>query len=322
MKTKTSWVLAVAGALMFITAPALGAAANEPDGRGPFADVDGSIHELDVASLHAAGITTGCGEWLFCPDDDVTRAEMAAFLNRALELPPADAAAFSDTSRSRFAEDIAAIAAADITAGCGAGQYCPDEPVTRGQMASLLVRALGLSPAEGDPYHDDDGNVHEQDIAAITAAGITHGCGDGRFCPEDPVTRAQMASFLARALDLEPPAQMPEIPMDVVEELKSLQVPTGPGAEGWRPLVEKYFEPGDVDRAIRVMACESNGDPNARNPSSGAGGLFQHLPSAWAERAAGAGFPGASIYDPEANIAAAAYLLYGRGGGWGHWVCK
>lgn len=143
MKTKTSWVLAVAGAMMFITAPALGAAANEPDGRGPFADVDGSIHELDVASLHAAGITTGCGEWLFCPDDDVTRAEMAAFLNRALELPPADAAAFSDTSRSRFAEDIAAIAAADITAGCGAGQYCPDEPVTRGQMASLPIE---LSP--------------------------------------------------------------------------------------------------------------------------------------------------------------------------------
>lgn len=321
MRKKTRWALAVAGALMFITAPAFGAAA-EPDGRGPFADVDGSVHEPDVAALHAADITTGCGEWRFCPDDEVTRAEMAAFLNRALGLPPAAMSKFSDTVGSRFADDIAAIAAADITIGCGAGQYCPDEPVTRGQMASLLVRALELPPAEGDPFHDDDGNVHEADIAAITVAGITHGCGSGGFCPDEPVTRAQMASFLARALDLEPPAELPVIPADVVEELKAVEVPTGPGAEGWRPLVEKYFDPGDVDRAIRVMACESGGDPNARNRSSGAGGLFQHLPGAWDERAAGAGFPGASIFDPEANIAAAAYLLYGPGGGWRHWVCK
>ena len=321
MKSKTSWVLAVAGALTFIAAPAFGAT-NEPDGRGPFADVDGSIHEMDIAALHAAGITSGCAEWLFCPDDDVTRAQMAAFLNRALELPPAESATFDDTSESRFAEDIAAIAAADITVGCRAGEYCPDEPVTRGQMASLLVRALELPMAEGDPFHDDDGNVHEEDIAAIAVAGITYGCGDGRFCPDEPVTRAQMASFLVRALGLEPPAELPAIPTDVIDELNRLDVPTGPGAEGWRPLVEKYFEPGDVDRAIRVMACESNGDPKARNRSSGAGGLFQHLPSAWAKRAAGAGVPGASIYDPEANIAAAAHLLYGPGGGWKHWVCK
>ena len=308
MKSKTSWVLAVAGALTFIAAPAFGAT-NEPDGRGPFADVDGSIHEMDIAALHAAGITSGCAEWLFCPDDDVTRAQMAAFLNRALELPPAESATFDDTSESRFAEDIAAIAAADITVGCRAGEYCPDEPVTRGQMASLLVRALELPMAEGDPFHDDDGNVHEEDIAAIAVAGITYGCGDGRFCPDEPVTRAQMASFLVRALGLEPPAELPAIPTDVIDELNRLTC-RPVTRRGWRPLVE-------VLRARRrrsgdsVMACESNGDPKA-NRSSGRQPL-PAPPGAWAKgppgRVSRASMPGPGEH------AAAAHLLYGPAGG-------
>lgn len=322
MTQRLKWMLAVAGILLTFAVPASGSTP-EADGKGPFADVDGSVHELDVAALATAEITSGCGEWLFCPDDEVTRAEMAAFLARALDLPRPDDATFVDAEESLFQAEIEAIAAADITVGCRAGEYCPNEPVTRGQMASLLVRALDLSPSEGDPFADDDGNVHEADIAALATAGITHGCGPARFCPDDPVTRAEMASFLARALGLERPAEMEEIPADIIEQLNAVEVPTGPGAEGWRPLVEKYFPADEVDRAIRIMQCESKGDPGARNPSSGASGLFQHMPRYWPERAAGAGFSGASVFDPEANIAAAAYLVYDHpGGGWKHWVCK
>jgi len=297
--------------------------ADEGDGRGPFADVDGSQHEADVAALWAAGITTGCGEWLFCPDEEVSRAQMAAFLARALELSIPEESTFSDIAASDFAAEIEAVAAADITLGCAPGQYCPEAPVTRAQMASLLVRALELPPAEGDPFTDDAHSIHAGDIAALAAAGVTHGCGDTRFCPEDPVTRAQMASFLARAFDLSAPEDLPQIPTDVLEELQAPPWPTGPGAEGWRPLVEQYFPAGAVDRAIRIIACESKGDPRARNPRSGASGLFQHMPRYWPDRAAKAGFPGASIFDPEANVAAAAYLVYDDpGGGWHHWVCK
>jgi hypothetical protein len=88
--------------------------------------------------------------------------------------------------------------------------------------------------------------------------------------------------------------------------------------EDWRPLVEVFFEPGDVDRALRVIACESRGEPSAKNPSSTASGLFQHLASQWRSRSAQAGWGGSDVFDPVANVAVAAWLVY-EGGGWSHW---
>lgn len=89
-------------------------------------------------------------------------------------------------------------------------------------------------------------------------------------------------------------------------------------AEGWRPLVEAHFAAADVDRALLVIHCESSGDPNVAHPSSGAAGLFQHLPKFWEERSTKAGIPGANIFDPESNVIVAAWLVY-SGGGWRHW---
>ncbi len=89
-------------------------------------------------------------------------------------------------------------------------------------------------------------------------------------------------------------------------------------AEDWRPIVELYFEPRHVNRALRVMQCESGGDPSAKNPTSTASGLFQHLGSLWGPRAEKAGWAGADVFDPHSNIAVAAWLVY-EGGGWGHW---
>lgn len=90
------------------------------------------------------------------------------------------------------------------------------------------------------------------------------------------------------------------------------------GIDRWRPLVASHFESGDVNRAMAIMRCESGGNSRAANPVSTARGLFQHLGSAWPQRAAKAGWGGADIYDPEANIAVAAWLVY-HGGGWRHW---
>ncbi len=101
-----------------------------------------------------------------------------------------------------FHDDIDAIADAGITNGCAPNLYCPDSPVTRAQMATFLYRALELP--DGPPRFSDvdpDG-VHTPGIRAIAAANITNGCAPQRYCPRDPVTRAQMASFLVRALDL------------------------------------------------------------------------------------------------------------------------
>ncbi len=92
------------------------------------------------------------------------------------------------------------------------------------------------------------------------------------------------------------------------------------GVEQWRPLVKAYFAADQVERAMRIMACESRGNPAAKNPGSSASGLFQHLARYWPSRSVSAGWAGASIWDPEANIAVAAWLQ--RTGGWSHWVCR
>jgi hypothetical protein len=98
--------------------------------------------------------------------------------------------------------------------------------------------------------------------------------------------------------------------------------------ERWRPTVaEAVFAWGgdedDVHRFLRIMQCESGGDPTAKNPNSSASGLMQHLTRYWDGRAAGAGIPGADVFDGGANIWVSAYLaLAAPGGGWQHWVCK
>ena len=74
--------------------------------------------------------------------------------------------------------------------------------VTRGQMASFIARAMKLPVATKDYFSDDNGKTHEADINKIAEAGLTVGCAPGLYCRNDSVNRAQMAAFLARALDL------------------------------------------------------------------------------------------------------------------------
>ena len=97
------------------------------------------------------------------------------------------------------------MAQAGITKGCNAEGtlYCPNDSVTRGQMAEFLSRALNLPDGAVNTFVDDDGSIFEADIAKIAQAGITKGCtADGtKFCPNDLVTRGQMAAFLRRALE-------------------------------------------------------------------------------------------------------------------------
>ncbi|MFV1960411.1 MAG: transglycosylase SLT domain-containing protein [Acidimicrobiia bacterium] len=99
-----------------------------------------------------------------------------------------------------------------------------------------------------------------------------------------------------------------------------------PSVERWRPLVQQFFPGNRVEEALRIVDCESNGDPNAYNPYSGASGLFQFLPSTWASTAPKAGYGGYSVFDPEANIASAAWLAnrYEELGQyyWRAWSCR
>jgi len=178
---------------------------------GFFTDDDGDTFEADIEAIADADITRGCNppaNTRFCPDNDVTRGEMAAFLRRALGLSGVSSDHFTDDGNSIFEGDINAIAAAGITRGCNPPantRFCPNDSVDRGQMAAFLRRALEVPVPSTDHFIDDDASTFEDDINAIADEGITRGCNppaNTRFCPTRDVSRGEMAAFLRRALDL------------------------------------------------------------------------------------------------------------------------
>ena len=165
----------------------------------PFTDADASIFSTDIHWAWTNGVTVGCAASMYCPAAPVTRAQMASFLVRTLGLPHSDIDRFVDDTGSQHERDINALAAAGITTGCDADKYCPDQSVTRAQMAAFLTRALHLPQTTTDRFTDDTGNIHESSINALAAAGITSGCGTNLYCPSASVSRGEMAAFLHRA---------------------------------------------------------------------------------------------------------------------------
>ena len=177
--------------------------------EGTFADVavDG-LYAAPVAALAEAGVfdSTECGPNRFCPSESLDRETMAAWTVRVLdgEDPPAvSATRFSDVDPASFyAPFVERMAELGVTTGCGDGtRFCPDDSVTRAQMAVFLARAFGLEPGPVPGFSDVPADAWYLDqLTALAASGITRGCDDGtRFCPGRDTTRAQMATFLWRA---------------------------------------------------------------------------------------------------------------------------
>jgi hypothetical protein len=117
------------------------------------------------------------------------------------------ARAYTDTPGTTFYEDELWMSGMDITRGCNPpanDRFCPDDPVTRAQMAAFVVRALGLAANTHGGFGDvPAGSTFAEDIGRLATAGITRGCNppaNDHFCPEDPITRGQLAAFLRRAL--------------------------------------------------------------------------------------------------------------------------
>jgi len=115
-------------------------------------------------------------------------------------------APFNDTAGSIFADDITWVAEAGITRGCNPplnDQYCPEDLLTRGQLAAMFNRALDLPVTATDFFTDDDASIFEDDINRLAEAGITLGCNppaNDSYCPADSVTRGEIAAFWHRAL--------------------------------------------------------------------------------------------------------------------------
>ena len=177
--------------------------------EGTFRDDDESVHRYKIDEIKALGITRGCNPPLrdkFCPDRDITRGELAAFLRRALDLPEATGNTYTDDNDSIFEGDIESLYAAGVHVPCDASglRFCPDEPVTRDVMARFLTRAFGFEESSVDAFSDDNGSPYEPQINAIAAVRVTLGCNppdNDRFCPDRVVSRQEMASFMVRAVE-------------------------------------------------------------------------------------------------------------------------
>ena len=183
-----------------------------------FADVPPTYFAYtQIMAIANAGISSGCGGVNFCPDSPITRGQMAVFVETSLAVPAPPACAgnvFTDVTAASVGAAlcgfIEGFATKGITGGCGGGNFCPNDPVTRGQMAVFIEAALG-NPASpcADLFADSTGaivgSVTCGFIERLAGDGITGGCGPNLFCPNDPVTRAQMAVFIVAA----PPPLLP-----------------------------------------------------------------------------------------------------------------
>lgn len=208
-----------------------------------YADLhEAGMHRPAIEALEAAGILndTECSTapLRFCPKEPLSRRIMAVWLVRALEggdTPPDGALLFADVDPEFWwAAHVRRLAVLGVTRGCATdpARFCPDEPVTRDQMAAFLVRAFDLSGSSGSDhpqpirFTDTENNPHARAIGTLADASITVGCEVDplRYCPHRTVTRGEMATFLARASGL---VQTVEYTMDV-------------DGRGWLHLVSRY----------------------------------------------------------------------------------
>jgi cysteine-rich repeat protein len=182
---------------------------------GSFADVPNSFAFYPyIENLFHNGITGGCASGNYCPGNSVTRAQMAVFLLKAEHgstyVPPACTGIFADVAcPSTFANWIEQLHNEGITGGCGGGNYCPDNSVTRRQMAVFLLKTK-----EGSSYMPPAavgifGDVPVSDTFApwiedLYNRNITGGCQASPllYCPDNPNTRGQMAVFLVKTFGL------------------------------------------------------------------------------------------------------------------------
>ncbi|MCK8602294.1 S-layer homology domain-containing protein [Desulfoferrobacter suflitae] len=185
------------------------------DNSGTFTDVPSDYWAAGyIDKIYQAGITQGCGGGRFCPEDYVTRAQMAKFLLKGRYGSPYEPmnpykGYFYDVPFGYWAAYyIEQLYDEGITGGCGPGYFCPDDPVNRAQMAKFLLKVLyeasyePMNPYKGYFYDVPFGYWAAYYIEQLYDEGITGGCGPGYFCPEDYVTRAQMAKFLTLVFNL------------------------------------------------------------------------------------------------------------------------
>ncbi len=217
-------LLAVAFALLSPAQPVAGAS---------FSDIGGSMFEDDIEWAVLEDIASGCTATRYCPENPVTRGQMAAFIARMFALPATNNDYYSDDDGSTYEVSINRVAKAGIASGCTSTRYCPGRNVTRAEMSTFLARAADLvSGGSNNYFYDDNGTTHEISTNRSAFAGIATGCGEWRFCPTANVTRGQMAKFLHRVVA---PVPAPAFPAPPPPTPKPTPAPTPAPGSGCSP---------------------------------------------------------------------------------------
>ncbi len=285
-------VLAVVAVVASILAYAPGAAAQTTPAQNQHA----GIHQPSVDALTKFGVETGVDVFAgtgcvdsdeLCPGDPLLRWEMAVWLVRVLDRadPPAiSSSRFADVDASAWwAPHAERLAGLGIVMGCQTEplQFCPDDPVDRGETAAIMVLAFNLPPAERAWFVDVNGeHPFAEAIDRLAGWGVTAGCGidPARYCPQDNVSRAQMATFLARTLrrvgltwpvaTVYEPAQDPtRLPVDP-------DVATGTLDNGLTYYLRHNDSPGK-NLAVRLLV--NVGSVDETDEQAGIGHFIEHL---------------------------------------------
>jgi hypothetical protein len=181
------------------------------DTTAPFDDVPSTHPYVDhIRLMKSRAITSGCTATSYCPDGTVTRGQMAVFIIRGFtggdtfQFTPTPY--FTDVPATHpYFSHIQKMRDLGITLGCSTtpAKYCPDDPVTRGQMSAFLIRSKfpGVFGNQAAPYFTDVGTAHAyfSFVQKMKEVGITTGCSATQYCPDDPNSRGQMAVFIVRA---------------------------------------------------------------------------------------------------------------------------
>jgi hypothetical protein len=183
-----------------------------PDAHVPppaFRDVDRrDVHAHNIACLLVWEVTQGRSTGRYDPLGTVTRAQMATFVHRTLitagrRFAPDPPRAFTDVS-GVHAPAIDTLARAGIVRGVSERRFAPNRPVTRAEAATLLHRAAeelhGFPIEPGPRRFDDVSGVHADAITAMARMVVVTGVAERRYAPDAALSRAQMASMLARLL--------------------------------------------------------------------------------------------------------------------------
>ena len=190
-----------------------GSGSNRPPLQVEYTDVpNGHTHYEAISAMASTGMFLGtdCRPGEFCPESPILRWVMAVWLVRLVDgkdpEPVSESRSVDVNPGKWWAAHVERLWDLGITIGCQSPtdtvlRYCPEDPTIRAQMASFLVRMYKFAPAVDAGFVDTAHSSHAPDIDSLYTVGVARGCGVDplRYCPEEPTSRAQMATFLYRA---------------------------------------------------------------------------------------------------------------------------